>query len=64
MQTHSFYLCHFSPANRMGPKDRSEDVFKRMHQVASTRKKIALGVDEEKADNPELAPQSALPEYP
>ena len=26
--------------------------------------KIALGVDEEKADNPELAPQSALPEDP
>ena len=26
--------------------------------------KIAPGVDEEKADNTELAPQSALPEYP
>jgi hypothetical protein len=26
--------------------------------------KRALGVGEEKADHPELAPQSALPEYP
>jgi hypothetical protein len=26
--------------------------------------KRALGVDEEKAAHPELAPQSALPEYP
>ena len=37
MQTLSFYLCHNTPANSMGPMDRSDDAFlARMYKVAST----------------------------